>query len=50
MDEQQPLQDRPIYAFTLGPDGEVLTKAYHRYNMHHTSYVFLPVFSLFTRA
>lgn len=30
---ERPLQDRPIYAFTFGPDGEVLTKAYHRYDV-----------------
>ena len=28
-----PLQDRPIYAFTVGPDGEILTRTYYRYDV-----------------
>lgn len=32
-----PLQDRPIYAFTIGPDGEILTKTYYRYDVLNRS-------------
>lgn len=30
---EPPLQERPIYAFTIGPDGDTLTRTYYRYDI-----------------
>lgn len=30
---EPPLQERPIYAFTIGPDGGILTRTYYRYDI-----------------
>lgn len=30
---EPPLQERPIYAFAIGPDGGILTRTYYRYDI-----------------